>query len=176
MRQPRTVLAALFLVLAGAAPAFAQAPPDPKALLARLDLDRDGRVNLLEYATGKLREANGGTGGHFKITPKTDDYMRNLDANKDGLVSPEEYQKGYVAEEFRYIDRNKDKLLDAAEIGAAILEKEKNDREGAKNGFVERYDIDRDGKVTREEWGGSEAVFDRLDANRDGVITDADAR
>ncbi len=173
MAQPVLVLA---LVLVLAAPAFAQAPLDPRALVAKLDLDRDGKLNLLEYATAKLREANGGQNGHLKLTPKSDEGMRALDANKDGLISPDEYAKSYVAEEFRFIDRNKDKLLDVAEIAAAIAQKDKNDREGGKSGFVERYDSDRDGKVTRAEWGGSDAVFDRLDANRDGVVTETDGR
>ncbi len=33
------------------------------------------------------------------------------------------------------------------------------------------YDLDGDGFITREEWAGTDAVFDALDANRDGKIT-----
>jgi transaldolase len=33
------------------------------------------------------------------------------------------------------------------------------------------YDLDGDGFITREEWIGSDAVFDALDANKDGKIT-----
>lgn len=33
------------------------------------------------------------------------------------------------------------------------------------------YDLDGDGFITREEWLGSDAVFDALDSNRDGKIT-----
>jgi transaldolase len=33
------------------------------------------------------------------------------------------------------------------------------------------YDLDGDGFITREEWLGSDAVFDALDMNRDGKIT-----
>jgi len=33
------------------------------------------------------------------------------------------------------------------------------------------YDLDGDGFITREEWMGTDAVFDALDANRDGKIT-----
>lgn len=33
------------------------------------------------------------------------------------------------------------------------------------------YDLDGDGFITREEWLGSDAVFDALDVNRDGKIT-----
>ncbi|MEM6503602.1 MAG: transaldolase [Cyanobacteria bacterium P01_C01_bin.89] len=33
------------------------------------------------------------------------------------------------------------------------------------------YDLDGDGFITREEWAGSDAVFDALDVNQDGKIT-----
>jgi transaldolase len=33
------------------------------------------------------------------------------------------------------------------------------------------YDLDGDGFITREEWGGADAVFDALDLDRDGRIT-----
>jgi transaldolase len=33
------------------------------------------------------------------------------------------------------------------------------------------YDLDGDGAITREEWGGTDAVFAALDANGDGRIT-----
>jgi transaldolase len=31
--------------------------------------------------------------------------------------------------------------------------------------------MDGDGAITREEWGGADAVFDALDLDRDGRIT-----
>jgi hypothetical protein len=36
------------------------------------------------------------------------------------------------------------------------------------------YDKDKDGRVTSEEFAGGEAVFRRLDRNRDGALTAAD--
>jgi len=33
------------------------------------------------------------------------------------------------------------------------------------------YDLDGDGFITREEWLGTDAVFDALDINKDGKIT-----
>jgi transaldolase len=33
------------------------------------------------------------------------------------------------------------------------------------------YDLDGDGFITREEWGGADAVFDALDSDHDGKIT-----
>jgi transaldolase len=37
--------------------------------------------------------------------------------------------------------------------------------------FFKVYDLDGDGFITREEWGGSEAVFSALDVNGDGRIS-----
>ena len=37
--------------------------------------------------------------------------------------------------------------------------------------FFGIYDLDGDGCITREEWGGSSAVFDALDVDGDGCIT-----
>jgi len=33
------------------------------------------------------------------------------------------------------------------------------------------FDLDGDGYITREEWSGTDAVFDALDVDRDGRIT-----
>jgi transaldolase len=49
------------------------------------------------------------------------------------------------------------------------------ERAAAKSEVAERlfkvYDMDGDGFITREEWGGADAVFDALDLDRDGRIT-----
>ena len=44
----------------------------------------------------------------------------------------------------------------------------------AAHDFFEAYDLDGDGFITREEWGGSQAVFQVLDSDGDGKITPAE--
>jgi transaldolase len=52
---------------------------------------------------------------------------------------------------------------------------ESPERAAAKSEVAQRlfkvYDMDGDGFITREEWGGADAVFDALDLDRDGRIT-----
>lgn len=52
----------------------------------------------------------------------------------------------------------------------ARLEGKTNASDAAKNIF-RVYDLDGDGFITREEWLGTDAVFDALDENKDGRIT-----
>jgi poly(3-hydroxybutyrate) depolymerase len=40
--------------------------------------------------------------------------------------------------------------------------------------IAERHDADKNGKVTREEWQGPSQVFDRMDRNGDGAISNHD--
>ena len=40
--------------------------------------------------------------------------------------------------------------------------------------LAERFDTDKDGKITRKEFPGDDALFARLDRNHDGVLTAAD--
>lgn len=52
----------------------------------------------------------------------------------------------------------------------ALLEGETKVSNAAKDIF-HVYDLDGDGFITREEWAGTDAVFDALDKNHDGKIT-----
>ncbi len=42
------------------------------------------------------------------------------------------------------------------------------------NWLVQRFDADRDGKISAEEFTGPLAIWERLDRNRDGALTAAD--
>jgi transaldolase len=42
------------------------------------------------------------------------------------------------------------------------------------NRLFQVYDLDGDGFISREEWGGTDAVFDALDVNGDGLLSPAE--
>ena len=43
--------------------------------------------------------------------------------------------------------------------------------ENKRSRIIEQFDINKDGKISKDEWKGPPAIFDRLDHNRDGFIT-----
>lgn len=56
-------------------------------------------------------------------------------------------------------------------LEALLLEKMKGDSSNAARDLFRVFDLDGDGFITREEWAGTDAVFDALDMNGDGRIT-----
>ena len=70
-----------------------------------------------------------------------------FDKNKDGFVTKDEVPKGRK--------------------GEGKPPKEKKSRKG----FIEDFDKDGDGKVSKQEFTGPEKVFMKFDKNKDGFIT-----
>ena len=56
-------------------------------------------------------------------------------------------------------------------LEAMLLERFKGDTSNAARDLFRIFDLDGDGFITREEWAGTDAVFDALDVNGDGRIT-----
>jgi YD repeat-containing protein len=81
--------------------------------------------------------------------------FRGLDRNNDGRITPDEWRGN--AHSFSVHDRNADGVLTGAEVGAALQEER----------YVEFSDLDlnRDGRVFRDEWRWDRAEFDRIDAD-----------
>lgn len=94
-------------------------------------------------------------------------HFRALDHNRDGRLGRDEWHAS--RELFTRLDRDHDGLLSAAEYtGTGAEDDDREDRFGD-------LDDNHDGRISRSEWHGSAAVFDSLDANRDGVLTREEA-
>jgi hypothetical protein len=94
---------------------------------------------------------------------------RGMDHNRDGVVTQREWRGSDAA--FRRQDRNRDGVLSHYELNSG------------RDGYYDRNDGRRDdrysrgdnyygnGAITRGEWRGGRQDFERLDRNRNGVLT-----
>jgi Ca2+-binding EF-hand superfamily protein len=86
-----------------------------------------------------------------------------LDHNRDGRLTTDEWH--FDREGFRRADHNGDGVVTRAEfLGDDSYGDEIDDR-------VAFMDANHDGRVTRQEWHGTREAFDRLDGNRDGILS-----
>jgi Ca2+-binding EF-hand superfamily protein len=133
------------------------------------DWNGDGRLSGEEVRPGARRTSRWDDVDIDESLQDEDDWtetrFRALDHNNDGRLTRNEWHGR--AELFTRVDRNRDNALSRAEF----IGEDDADREDR---FAD-LDVNRDGRVARNEWHGSTAVFDALDSNRDGVLTRAEA-
>jgi hypothetical protein len=84
-----------------------------------------------------------------------------VDANRDGRIDRWEWKGTW--REFDARDSNGDNILSSNELGATGTS-------GLQDGRFSRVDLNGDGRIERNEWNGTRREFNRLDANRDGVL------
>jgi Ca2+-binding EF-hand superfamily protein len=164
--------------------------------MAQFDRDNDGKVSLAEFKDYYRRSAFGplqlsSTSNTPAAEAATNSIFKYLDANKDGKLSADEVARAEAA--LHRFDLDENEMLTTAELtpgggdaniffnpfqpGNATLD--------AKVGFLEvrrdtvavvaqqivrHYDSDDNGKLDRGESGLDKALFDQLDANRDGQL------
>lgn len=87
----------------------------------------------------------------------------SVDHNRDGRITRDEWH--FDREGFRRADHNGDGVISRSEFLAEDLEDDDRD-----DRFVD-LDVNRDNRVTRNEWHGTAARFNALDVNKDGVLT-----
>jgi Ca2+-binding EF-hand superfamily protein len=95
-----------------------------------------------------------------------------MDTDNDGVITRSEWRGN--AQTFREQDANADGVLSGDEVrpaaGQDAVQPDRNRREQMAARF-ERADQDRDGRLLREEWPGNDATFNRMDTNRDLVVS-----
>jgi len=137
------------------APTPEQVTERAKEHFATLDKNKDGKLDADEVPMPKLLEM--------------------ADTDKDGAVSLEEFVAGALR---RLREGGKDARGKDARGKDARGKKGGEGRKGdggrLSGGMLRRFDADKDGKVSREEFPGRDDLFARLDADKDGFLTEAD--
>lgn len=158
----------------------AKALPAFERLLKLGDTDKDGKLQANEFRDLVLTmrpnaaAATKAAGlGVFSGDPMA--RFKAMDKNGDGKVSRDEFP-GRPAM-FERVDKNKDGVLEASEVKALAESMPKGGTPGGgpagmqPGARIMAMDKDGDGKVSRAEFSGAPAVFDRLDADKDGSLT-----
>lgn len=115
----------------------------------RIDRNRDDVISLQEFV---------GEGWDDMRDSRFDD----LDWNNNGRVERSEWFGG--ADEFTWLDRNRDGVLSRFEVVGAEPSFDTWDQ-------FQNLDYDRNGTLSRAEWHWSNAGFAARDRNRDGVLS-----
>ena len=144
----------------------------PAQMFDRLDTNHDGFIDETEWNAMRARFGGGGGGG-----PRTgESLLKLLDANGDGKVSRDEFAK--ILTLFDVLDKDHNGDLSPDELNGffrAVNESQTQATGGVEvNNLFEKYDKNKDGKITAEEIG-NERIFKSLDLNKDGVIDRAEA-
>lgn len=105
------------------------------------------------------------TDREYQFTDWTARGFTGLDHNRDNKITADEWH--FDREGFRRADHNRDGAISRSEFLNENAQDEDDDREDR---FVD-LDVNRDNRVSRDEWHGTRASFDLLDDNRDGVLT-----
>jgi hypothetical protein len=108
-----------------------------------------------------------------------DDKLDRLDADKDGKVTQAEYAAG-AKTSFDKLDANADGKVTAAEMDAAYTTTKPGVGAAKVPSSAEKIktlDTDGDGSLSAvEHEAGSRTMFDKLDADKDGSVTEAEIK
>lgn len=142
---------------------------------------------------GAPGQAQGAQAGQEPSPEQVQRRFQELDADKSGALEPAELDER-MRERMMRADEDGDGKVSQDEFmrGAKRLRREGGKAPGQPGGpqggpqggpppgggdpraLLQRFDHDRDGKVLREQFPGSDEAFARLDRDGDGVLTEAD--
>ena len=150
---------------------------DAERVFRKFDRDKNGSLDakeLVVLAKDEIEDLQ-----KQRKRPDRYNFLTLFDIDDDRRVSMEEYSVLHGPErQFRDFDTDSDGVVTYDEIIDYRTERERRRDADAANkprSVWDLHDADRDGRVSAEEFGGGEAVFRRLDRNRDGYLTPADA-
>jgi Ca2+-binding EF-hand superfamily protein len=95
--------------------------------------------------------------------------IQAADANADGDVTKAEFH-AFRAKQFPRLDRNKDGMISVADVPERLQNRV---RDKVENGdVIAGFDLDGDKRVSRQEFEtGPTRIFDNYDIDRDGTVS-----
>ncbi len=111
--------------------------------------------------------------------------LERFDANKDGKLSKDEVTDERMWTRLVAADKDGDGIVSKEEMAAMPANTPARGGRGQGGGrdgggeqafkfLAEKYDADKNGEVSKQEYARDAATFTRLDRNQDGVLTAAD--
>lgn len=156
---------------------------DAPFFIEQFDADGDGLVSISEFPGDETLFSSLDTDGSQYIDetealqagppphgrPDPEAMLEEFDGDGDGLLSADEFPG--PPDHFERLDTDGDDLVSIEELLA--------DRPGPGPAGEDRFaidDTDQDGLVSLAEFSGPADLFDRLDADGDGYISESEAR
>jgi len=142
--------------------------------LSRGELQASGAKLQKVFAAG-APQAQGAESGPMMNAER----LKKLDKNGDGFISKDEFPNG-APPFFDRLDLNKDGKIGPVEL-QAMAAMTQNPAAKAESGNdpdsrLKQMDKDADGKISRQEWAGAEAMFKRMDKDGDGSLSEAEQK
>ena len=126
------------------------------------DLDKNQDGYLDENEARKARKQ--------KSMKEKKGYLNKHDENGDGKLSKDEFPGSDKA--FGKLDQNQDGYIDKGEAHKARKERSQKKTQA----YLIKYDKNGDGKLSKDEFSGSDEAFEKFDKNQDGYIDEIEAR
>ena len=159
-----------------------EVPPQfPPQMFDRVDANHDGSIDEEEWKalTAQFTGGGRGPGGERMMIagPRIGESLSKLlDGNTDSKVSREEFAK--IVSLFDALDKDHNNELTTEEMNGFLraANEASNEATGGVevNNLFEKYDKNKDGKITAEEFG-NERLFKSMDLSKDGEVTRIEA-
>lgn len=163
---------------------------DGLLVMQRFDKNKDGVIEEKELKPGKKEfkvhdadddgvlgpdelEKRPANGLQAYANFEADALIEKFDKNGDGKLGFSEIPGG-KGSPLGQVDRDNSGEVDREELDRILKYQQSRQFSTIDPSFIERFDLNGDQKVARDEFPGPDSVFDRLDRNLDGAVTKGD--